>query len=155
MPGLLIIAHAPLASSLKQVAQHAFPDCAARLQALDVTSEMTPEDIENGARRLLSQVRNPDALILTDVVGATPCNVSVRLAGQFNGGSSVHVKVISGVNVPMLWRAIGHADDSIDQLVDCASSGATDGVKVLSTTRPQNQARNHAAHDPNADTHQQ
>ena len=28
MPGLLIIAHAPLASSLKAVAEHAFPDCA-------------------------------------------------------------------------------------------------------------------------------
>ena len=34
MPGLLIIAHAPLASSLKAVASHAFPDCAQRLEAL-------------------------------------------------------------------------------------------------------------------------
>ncbi len=118
------------------------PNARSRLQALDVTSEMTPEDIETAsAPRCSPRCATRTRLILTDVVGATPCNVSVRLAGQFNGGSSVRVKVISGVNVPMLWRAIGHADDSIDQLVDCASAGATDGVKVLSSTRPQNQAR--------------
>jgi mannose PTS system EIIA component len=152
MPGLLIIAHAPLASSLKQVAQHAFPDCASQLQALDVTSEMTPEDIESCARSLLARLRVPEALILTDVFGATPCNVSVRLAGQFNSVGNMRVKVISGVNVPMLWRAINHAGDAFDQLVDCASAGATDGVKVLSSTRAQNQPRMSAAHDPH--THQ-
>ena len=37
MPGLLIIAHAPMASSLKAVAQHAFPDCASRLMALGLS----------------------------------------------------------------------------------------------------------------------
>lgn len=156
MAGLLIIAHAPLASALKQVALHAFPDCAARLHALDVTGQMTPEDIEAEARAMLAEVRDPDALIMTDVVGATPCNVAVRLAGQCNGViGSVQVKVISGLNVPMLWRAVGHADDAIDALVDCASSGATDGVRVVSNTRPQNQSRNHVAHDQNADQHQQ
>lgn len=155
MPGLLIIAHAPLASSLKQVAQHAFPDCAAQLQALDVTSEMTPEDIETGARRLLAKLHVPEAVILTDVVGATPCNVSVRLAGQFNGGGQMRIKVISGVNVPMLWRAIDHVGDEIDQLVDCASAGATDGVKVLSSTRPQQQGRTAATHDSHAHQDQQ
>ena len=34
MPGILIIAHAPLASALKSVAMHAYPDCARRIEAL-------------------------------------------------------------------------------------------------------------------------
>jgi len=40
MPGMLIIAHAPLASALKAVAEHTFPDCAGVLAALDVTRDM-------------------------------------------------------------------------------------------------------------------
>ena len=36
MAGLLIIAHAPLASSLRAVANHVYPDCAGRLEVLDV-----------------------------------------------------------------------------------------------------------------------
>jgi PTS system ascorbate-specific IIA component len=80
MPGLLIIAHAPLASSLKSVAEHAFPDCARQLAALDVLPERSIEEIEAEARVLLEQVKNPEALILTDVFGATPCNVAQRLA---------------------------------------------------------------------------
>src|ERR1043165_6850538 len=101
MPGLLIIAHAPLASSLKAVATHTFPECASLLQALDVSADMAPEAIEAQARALLEQVRNPEALIFTDVFGATPCNVAQRLASHAEGAQ---VKVVAGVNVPMLWR---------------------------------------------------
>ena len=56
MPGLLIIAHAPLASSLKAVAQHTFPDCGAQLEVLDVLPEQSAEEIEARARALLAKV---------------------------------------------------------------------------------------------------
>jgi len=45
MPGLLIIAHAPLASSLKAVAEHAYPDCAPQLVALDVLPNVPVEEV--------------------------------------------------------------------------------------------------------------
>ena len=79
MPGLLIIAHAPLASALKAVAQHAFPDCARALAALDVAPDMPAEQIEaERARSCWRGWRSAEALILTDVFGATPCNVAQR-----------------------------------------------------------------------------
>src|SRR4029079_6935365 len=122
MPGLLIIAHAPLASSLKAVAMHAYPDCARALLALDVTPAMSPDVAEAQARRLLAQADAPQALILTDVFGATPCNVAQRLADDS------HVKVVAGVNVPMLWRTLCYADKSLDAMVARALEGATQGV---------------------------
>jgi len=133
MPGLLIIAHAPLASSLKAVAEHAFPDCAAGLAALDVSPQMSIEEIEAQGRLLLEQVRTPEALILTDVFGATPCNVAQRLA------DGVQVRVVAGVNVPMLWRSICYSGDSLDAVVARAVAGATQGVMQVATSRPQNQ----------------
>ena len=133
MPGLLIIAHAPLATSLKAVAEHAYPDCAARLAVLDVHPDTPIEEVEAQARRLLDSVRQPDALVLTDVFGATPCNIAQRLA------DGVQVKVVAGVNVPMLWRTLCYADESLDAVLARAVTGATQGVMQVATSRPQNQ----------------
>src|SRR5450755_2925706 len=135
MPGLLIIAHAPLVSSLKAVAEHAFPECAAHLAALDVPPNMPVEEIEAQGRQMLESVRTPEALIFTDVFGATPCNVAQRLA------DGVQVKVVAGVNVPMLWRSICYGGDTLDQVIARAVAGATQGVMQVATSRPQNQTR--------------
>jgi mannose PTS system EIIA component len=152
MPGLLIIAHAPLASSLKAVASHTFPECASVLAALDVQPDTPVEEIEAQARTLLEQVRRPEALIFTDVFGATPCNVAQRLASTVDGAQ---VKVIAGVNVPMLWRSLCYADEPLDMLVARAVAGATQGVMQVATSKPQNQAYKPGANDPNQHHNQQ
>lgn len=149
MPGLLIIAHAPMASSLKAVAEHAFPDCASRLAVLDVPPDMTVDEIEAKARELLAEIRSPDALVFTDVFGATPCNVAQRLA------DGEHVKVVAGVNVPMLWRSLCYANEPLDSLVARAVAGATQGVMQVAVSRPQNQAFKPGAHDQVHHHHQQ
>ena len=152
MPGLLIIAHAPLASSLKAVAAHTFPECARVLEALDVSPDMSLDDIEAQARELLARVRNPEALIFTDVFGATPCNVAQRLASSMEGAQ---VKVIAGVNVPMLWRSLCYAEEPLDMLVARAVAGATQGVMQVAVSRPQNQAFKPGANDQGQHHHQQ
>jgi mannose PTS system EIIA component len=149
MPGLMIIAHAPLASSLKAVAQHAFPDCTQSLQALDVSHDMPLETLEALAREMLAQVRCPEALIFTDVFGATPCNVAQRL------GDGVQVRVIAGVNVPMLWRSLCYADESLDAVVMRAMAGATQGVMQVASSKPQTQTMRPSGHDQDNPDHQQ
>ena len=142
MPGILIIAHAPLASALKAVAQHTFPDCARALEALDVTPEMTVEEIEAAARTLLDRVRSPQALLLTDVFGATPCNVAQKLVD----GSTV--RLIAGVNVPMLWRSLCYASEALEDMAARAANGGAQGVMQVASSRPQNQTLKHGSHDP-------
>jgi mannose PTS system EIIA component len=133
MLGFIIIAHAPLASALKAVAAHAFPECVQTLEVLDVPADMPPEEIEARMRDLIERVAQPDALIFTDVFGATPSNVAQRVAdGQ-------HVKLLAGVNVPMLFRSLRHAHEPLDAVLTRAMSGATQGVMLVTTSRPQNQ----------------
>jgi PTS system mannose-specific IIA component len=138
---MMIIAHAPLASSLKAVAQHTYADCAAPLEALDVAPDTPIEEIERQAREMLARVRNPEALIFTDVFGATPCNVAQRLA------DGAQVKVVAGVNVPMLWRSLCYAGEPLDAMVARAIAGATQGVMQVATTRPQSQTSRPRGHD--------
>jgi mannose PTS system EIIA component len=133
MLGFIIIAHAPLASALKAVAAHAFPECVQTLEVLDVPADMPPEEIEARMRELIERVAQPDALVFTDVFGATPSNVAQRVAdGQ-------HVKLLAGVNVPMLFRSLRHAHEPLDAVLTRAMSGATQGVMQVTTSRPQNQ----------------
>jgi PTS system ascorbate-specific IIA component len=149
MPALLIIAHAPLASSLKAVAQHTYPETAGSLLALDVLPETPPDQIEAEARKMLEQLHDPEAVIFTDVFGATPCNVAQRLA------DGVHVKVLTGVNVPMIWRSLCYASESLDAIVARALSGATQGVMQVAVSRPQNQATKTGVNDQVDPHHQQ
>ena len=142
MPGILIIAHAPLASALKAVAQHTFPDCARALEALDVTPDMSSEEIEAAARVLLERVRSPYALVLTDVFGATPCNVAQKLVDGPN------VRLLAGVNVPMLWRSLCYAHESLEDMAVRAATGAAQGVMQVASSRPQNQTLKRPSHDP-------
>ena len=148
MPGLLIIAHAPLASSLKSVAEHAFPECGAQLGALDILPNMPVEEIEAQGRQMLERLAKPDALIFTDVFGATPCNIAQRLA------DGVHVKVVTGVNVPMLWRTLCYQNESLDAMLARAVAGATQGVMQVATARPQNQTRKTRGNDQGDDQDQ-
>lgn len=132
MSGFLIIAHAPLASALKLAAQHAFPDAAGCLLALDVPPEAALEDIEAQARTLLAQTQalSPcgEALILTDVFGATPANVAQRLAASVGG---TQIRVLAGANVPMLWRVLNYCHEPIESLVVRALAGGSQGVMLV------------------------
>jgi PTS system ascorbate-specific IIA component len=149
MPGILIIAHAPLASALKSVAMHAYPDCARRIEALDVAADESVDAVEVKARALLQRVLNPDALVFTDVFGATPCNAAQRLA------DNPHVKVLAGVSIPMLWRCLCYETDALDAMVARAMNGAIKGVMLVATTRPQNQTLRSGGDDQDHHHHQQ
>ena len=122
MSGLLLIAHAPLATALQAVARHTFPDCTSQLEALDVTPEMSVDDVLEASRPLLARMGQRDTLILTDVFGATPSNAASLLVDD------IHVRLLAGVNVPMLWRALCYSNEPLEQLIQRANSGGVQGI---------------------------
>lgn len=132
---ILIIAHAPLASALRQCVLHVFPDGAAGLAAFDVQPNVPPEETLAGATQALALLDAQQTLVLTDVFGATPCNVAQKLV------DGVDSKLIAGVNLPMLLRIVTYRRESLDALVARALAGGTQGVMQVATTAPQNQVR--------------
>jgi len=146
---VLLIAHAPLASALLSVAGHCYEEKGHLFEAIDVEPTMSPEAVESLARAALARLNASEVLVLTDVFGATPCNVAQRLA------DGVNVRVVAGVNVPMLWRSLCYLGEPLDALVARAVSGASQGVMQVAQTRPQNQVQPPLSNDPNASRHQQ
>jgi PTS system mannose-specific IIA component len=142
MTTILIIAHAPLASALKTVAEHAYPDCTTSLEVLDVAVGEDVEQVEASARALLKRHDGADALIFVDAFGASPCNAAMRLL------DSPQTRVVAGVNVPMLWRTLCYGThEPLDALVARAVAGATQGVMPVTVSRPQNQTQRASPHD--------
>lgn len=148
MNGILVIAHAPLASALRQCVLHVFPDAESHLATLDVPPNQPPDETVAQARVLMDMMGTPHTLILTDLFGATPCNVATRLV------DGVRVRLITGVNLPMLLRAVSYRHESLDALVSRAMLGGTQGVMPVSVSTQQNQIRR-STHDQNHRDHQQ
>ena len=135
MTRLVVVAHAPLASSLQAVARHVYPDCGDRLHALDVPPDRDLVEVERALRGLVEPAlaAGDEVLLLVDVFGATPCNAALAVAdGQ-------RVRVVTGVNVPMLWRSVCYAAQPLDDLVARAVAGAGQGVMQVGSPRRQNQ----------------
>ena len=149
MAAVLLIAHAPLASALLSVAGHCYEEKGHLFEAIDVEPTMSAETVESLARAALARLDTPEVLVLTDVFGATPCNVAQRLS------DGVHVRVVAGVNVPMLWRSLCYLGEPLDALVARAVSGASQGVMQVAQTRPQNQVQTPITNDSNLSRHQQ
>ncbi len=149
MACLLLVAHAPLATSLRAVAAHVYPDCSGRLAAVDVGPGTTLEEAEAEIRRALASLPAQEVLILADVFGATPCNAALAAA------DGVHARVVAGVNVPMLWRTLCYVDNPLDDLVTRAVAGATQGVMHVTVPRRQHQTTLPACNDQVQHQHQE
>ena len=133
--GIFIIAHAPLASALRQCVLHVFPDGSVGVAAFDVQPNVPPEETCAGAAQALALLGTAQTLVLTDVFGATPCNVAQKLVDGLNS------KLIAGVNLPMLLRTVTYRHEALDSLVARALAGGTQGVMQVAVTAPQNQVR--------------
>lgn len=132
---LFIIAHAPLASALRSCVAHVFPDRSQSILVLDVAADAPPESTLQQARKMLLMAGATNTLVLTDLFGATPCNVAQRLSDGKN------IKVIAGVNLPMLLRAVSYSHEPIEALVGRTLLGGTQGVMSVAVCAPQEQKR--------------
>ena len=145
---ILIVAHAPLAQALRSCALHVFPDLGDAVAALDVQPNVPPEESLAAARIALAKAGTARTLVLTDLFGATPCNVAQQLV------DGPRVRLLAGVNLPMLLRALSYRGESLEAMVDRALAGGTQGVMPVAVSAPHHQPKRHHDHQDPRD-HQQ
>lgn len=126
MAGILIIAHAPFATALRDCVSHIYGGLPARIGVIDVTADCDPVATLSHARSEVARLTEENGvLVLTDIFGATPANIAAQLAAQPN------VRVLAGVNLPMLVRAVCYRSTSLDTLADKAQQGGSKGIHGL------------------------
>jgi mannose PTS system EIIA component len=131
MAGILIIAHAPFATALRECVAHIYGGLPARIGVIDITPNCDPTEMFDLASRELERLKEENgALVMTDMFGATPSNIAGRLATLPN------VRVVTGVNLPMLVRAVCYRATPLDTLVEKALAGATKGIHAVGPSSP-------------------
>jgi mannose PTS system EIIA component len=123
MIGILIVSHGTFGESLIHSASHVLGKRPLFLRQLGVTVHDDPDAILPVAEDLIRFLdRGQGVLVLSDIYGATPSNIAVKLLkpGKVEG--------VAGVNLPMLVRALTYRNEPLESLVEKALSGAVEGV---------------------------
>jgi PTS system mannose-specific IIA component len=131
MNGIVIIAHAPLASALQTCVAHVFPDRVQGVLALDVQADAPAEQSLTLAREAVATLAGAPLLLLSDVLGATPCNVATQLLRIVHAQGPGQARLLVGVNLPMLWRAVNYQQEPLDALVARALQSGSQGVREV------------------------
>ena len=123
MIGVLIIAHGTLGEALVQAVTHVLGTKPPQFGVFAVSASDDPLLLLPKARAALATYDSGDgALVFSDLYGATPCNLAIKLA------QPGRIEVVSGVNLPMLVRAFTYRTKGMDTLVRKAISGGCEGV---------------------------
>ncbi len=123
MIGILIISHGDLGDSLIHCANHVMGEKPKYLMHLSVTIQDDPDVAISKALKLIKQIdRGDGVLILSDICGATPCNIANRLV------SPGRVECLAGVNLSMLVRALTYRKEPLVAVVEKALTGGKEGV---------------------------
>jgi PTS system ascorbate-specific IIA component len=119
----LIVAHGSLGESLVQCAGHVMGGPPPLLQQIGIGMHGDPEALLPRARETVKALDQGDGvLVLSDIYGATPCNLASKLLvpGRVEG--------IAGVNLPMLVRTLTYRNEPLEVLVEKAVTGGLGGV---------------------------
>lgn len=123
MIALLIVAHGNLGDSLIQCATYVLGTRPEALENLDLSACDDPADMLQRARQTVAEIdQGEGVLVLTDVYGATPCNTVCKVI------ASNSVEAVTGVNLPMLLKALTYRDQGMAKLLEKAVSGGKNGI---------------------------
>jgi PTS system ascorbate-specific IIA component len=121
--GVLLITHDDIGSSLLESLRQMLGTLPFTVKTLPVRHENDPVVFCYHAENLCRSLnKGHGVLVLTDIFGATPCNIACSLI------RNNRVRVVAGVNLPMLVKIMNHPSADLDTLANKALSGGCQGV---------------------------
>ena len=123
MIGIFLITHGTFGESLVQNVCHVLNNRPQLIAQLGIAAQDDPQEMLAIAQQMLQQVDSGEGvLVMTDILGATPSNIALKLLepGRVEG--------IAGVSLPMLLRALTYRKNGMETLMEKAISGGRDGV---------------------------
>ena len=123
MIGILLITHGELGKSLIECATHVLGDKPKFLDSLTIENDCAHDNMYKEISEKINLLdQGKGVLILTDIFGATPCNIITKIIKPGK------VNAVAGVNLSMLIRSISYRGESFDTLIAKAIEGAQDGI---------------------------
>lgn len=121
--GILLITHNNIGADILSTARDIFGGIPAKAKALALKPDSDYDEKLALAESYIAQLDSGDGvLILTDIFGATPCNIALKAASHANA------TVVSGLNLPMLVRVLNYADLPLKKIAAKAVSAGHDSI---------------------------
>ena len=107
MIGILVVTHKALGNALIDCVEFILGQRPESLEAVSIDLRENADDLRKKIEKAIREVKSDyGVLILTDMFGGTPSNLSYAFMEEG------HVEVISGVNLPMLVKAVGIREEN-------------------------------------------
>ena len=128
MIGIVVVAHGGLAQEVLKTAEFIVGSVDGCL-TVSIDSERTPDALRQGVEDAIKQAdRGSGVLVLTDMFGGTPSNIALSFLEENR------VEVLSGVNLPMLLKAIQVRDKaSLDAAAQTIGDYTRQSINVAGT----------------------
>lgn len=121
--GILLICHNHIGAQLLETATDMMEVAPIPAGNLSVLQDDDPIELLSRARKRVTDLDQGDGvLVLTDMYGSTPSNIAHRLKEKNR------VRVISGVNLPMVVRAMNYPQLNLADMTERVASGGREGI---------------------------
>lgn len=121
--GILLVSHNNIGTELINTAKQMLSCCPLPTKVLSIEAMDSPEAIRVMLDEDLKGLdQGHGILILTDMFGSTPSNIACAVSDRKD------IKVVSGLNLPMLIRVLNYPALELDELEHKAISGGQEGV---------------------------
>lgn len=128
MIGLLVVTHQSLGAAYRHLAEHFFDQLPEHVLIQEVSKDEQPEQTQQKTEQLLAQLSaQQNVLILTDIFGATPCNIARKMLKKDK------VIMITGINLPMMVKALQNSvhADNLEMFAQDVKQTACEGIMLL------------------------
>ncbi|QLH43193.1 MAG: PTS sugar transporter subunit IIA [Coxiellaceae bacterium] len=121
--GIIIISHDEIGSALLNAVRVTFgKDLPLPVTTVDVSPDTNPDELIPKLKKFIAKIDHGDGvLILTDLFGATPSNIAQEIQNE-------DVRIVSGLNLPMLIRVLNYPQLNLQQLAEKALQGGQAGI---------------------------
>jgi PTS system ascorbate-specific IIA component len=124
--GVLLITHESVGQALIAAARHVMPQLPLKVDAMEIPPNADIASMRSVTARHVRDLDGGDGvLVLSDLYGATPCNIGLSMSEL-----GAHVRCVSGLNLPMLLRVMNYADKPLAELAEIAASGGRGGIFI-------------------------
>jgi len=124
--GILLVTHSGIAQALTAAALHVLNTLPAELDSVEIAADADPtQALREVTTHAASLDHGEGVLVLSDLYGATPCNIAQRLGEQ-----RARIRWVAGLNLSMLLRVLNYAGKPLDELAAIAVSGGHTGIRM-------------------------
>ena len=124
--GIVIVTHGQAGQALVEVAEFILAQPMKGILQIPFNQSEAHATGEMELRTLLQEIDQGDGiLVLTDLVGASPCNLLAGLLEEFTA------VIVTGINLAMLLRVWNYRHQPLPELAAKAVEGGKRGIEVI------------------------